>query len=224
MWTDRKKKEHSRDKEMIELVIFDFDGIVVDSKRVYYDIINKYLNPMGFDKNRVDKIIDIGLNLSETLKKFVPSSVTRWALRKKIMVDVIRDVHKVRKCNDIEHIKDIRVKKILVSNSLSEFVDPIMKRLKIRKFFDRVYCADDFDDKEKFIRMYLKVHGIRPNECAYVGDRVADVKISKKLKCHGIIVSGKCAWDSKQEIVKAKPEFIIPSIKFLNRIISGYKH
>ncbi len=208
---------------MIRLVIFDFDGTIVDSKAVYYNSINKYLGSMGFGKKSIDEAIDLGMNLGETLKKFIPSRLYRWWVRRKIMKDVLKEVNDVRKCHDVGHIREIRVKKIMVSNSLSEFVIPVLNHLKARKLFKEIYCADDFNDKARFISMYLKLHGIRPYECFYVGDRVADVKLARKLGCHSVIISGKCSWDSKKELMKAKPDFIIPDLIFLKRIIEKFR-
>src|SRR3989344_8240084 len=170
----------------IKLVIFDFDGTVANSKAAYYDSINKHIAPFGFEKREIVKVIELGLNLGETLKKFVPSWFYRWAIRRRIMKDVLKDISGVKKCHDMRHIKDIQIKKILVSNSLSEFVFPVLKRLKAKSYFREIYCADDFNDKEYFISTYLKMHGIRAYECFYVGDRVADIKLAKKLGIHNI--------------------------------------
>ena len=208
---------------MIKLVIFDFDGTIVDSKAVYYNSIHKHLISLGFGRRKVDEAIDLGMNLGETLRKFIPFSIYRWWIRRKIMKDVIKEINDVKKCHDAGHVRDIRTRKILVSNSLSEFVMPIMKHLKIKKYFRELYCADDFDDKAKFIKMYLKIHGLRPYECFYVGDRVADINLAKKIGCHSIVISGKCSWNSKKELLKAKPEFIVPDLREVKRIVEKFR-
>jgi phosphoglycolate phosphatase-like HAD superfamily hydrolase len=167
--------------------------------------------------------LDLGLNLGETLKRFIPSAISRWFVRREIMKDALAEAAKVKKCHDVGHIKDIRTRKIIVSNSLSEFVVPVLKHLKIKELFKEVYCADDFDDKTKFIKMYLKLHGVRPNECFYVGDRVADIEVAKEIGCHSAIISGKCSWNSRKELMKAKPEFIVPDLILLNKVIRKYR-
>jgi phosphoglycolate phosphatase-like HAD superfamily hydrolase len=208
---------------MIKLLIFDFDGTIVDSKEVYYHSIRNHLYDFGFGKEAIDKTIDLGLNLGETLRRFVPSAITRWFVRRKIMHDVMQEASRVKKCHDAGHIHDIHTRKILVSNSLSEFVIPVLRHLKLSGTFREIYCADNFDDKISFISKYLRAHGIKPKECFYVGDRVADVKVAKKVGCHSAIISGKCSWNSKEELMKAKPDFIVPDLILLKRIIEKFR-
>ncbi len=208
---------------MIKLVIFDFDGVIVDSKTVYYNSINKHLNPLGFNKKEVDKAIDLGMNLSETLKRFIPAFFYRWWIKRNIMKDVVKEINDVKKCKDISHVKDITARKVLISNSLSGFVFPVLKHLNATRYFNEIYCADEFNDKERFIREYLKEKGINPHECAYVGDRVADVKLARRLGIYVIIISGKCMWDSPKEIMKAKPDFIVNDLIDVNRILKHIK-
>jgi len=204
---------------MIKLIIFDFDGTIVDTKTIYYSVMNKHLNPLGINKREINKAISMGMNVANTLKKMIPSFFYSWWLKRKIMKDVIKEVSNVKKCKDIGIIRTIRTKKVLISNSYSDFVMPILKHLKIERYFDEVYCADDFKDKEDFIKKYLKVEGILPNRCIYVGDRVADIELSKKVGCYSIIIAGKCAWDAISEIKKNKPDFIIHDFNEIKRIL-----
>lgn len=204
---------------MTKLIIFDFDGTIVDSKTAYYNSIMKHLNPMGFSRKRITEAIDLGLSLWETLGKFFPSVLYRWWIRRKIMRDVLKEAKTIRKCHDSEHIKDIKTKKILISNSLSEFVIPILKHFKMLRVFDKIYCADDFDNKARFIIDYLKRKKINPRECFYVGDRAADVALARRVKCKSIIVYGKCSWNTKKEIMKARPDFVVPDLILVKKIV-----
>lgn len=208
---------------MIRLVIFDFDGTIVDSKAVYYNSINKHLNPLGFSEKQITRAIDLGLNLSRTLKTFVPGIFKRWLMRKIIMKDVLREVNNVKKCHDVGHIQEIHKRRVLVSNSHSAFVMPILKHLKLKKYFKEIYCADDFNDKGDFIKTYLKMHGLRAWECFYIGDRVADVELAKRTGMHSIIIYGRCAWDSRKALMKAKPDFIVPDLRDVKRIVERFR-
>ena len=135
------------------------------------------------------------------------------------MRDVLRHVNEVRKCKDAEHIINIKEKKILVSNSLSEFIIPVLKHLDIENEFSEVYGAEDFGDKGKFISDYIEKNKLDKNLVYYIGDRVADVKLAKNVGVKSIIVSGKCAWNSKQDLIKAQPDFIVGELDDIKEII-----
>ncbi len=202
------------------LLIFDFDGTIVDSKAVYYKSINSEMKKYGFSEKEIDKAIDIGLSLRKTLANFGLNFITSWFVKKRIMKKTVEQVEKVKKCKDIDKIKKIKHNKIIVTNSLKEFAIPVLKKLKLRKDFKEVYGADDFDDKTDFIKHYLEKRRINPENCYYIGDRAADVEVARKTGIKSIIITGKCSWDSKKELIKASPDFIINELGEVEKIVN----
>ncbi len=210
------KKEKETEKK---LLIFDFDGTIADTKELYYKIIYNELKVFGYSYRKVDKVIDFGLSLKRTLKKFGFSFLTTWSLHRKIMRNVEKDLNKIKKCKDVDSIKEIKEKKILVSNSLKEFIIPIIKHFKLKKYFKEIYGAEDFPDKEEFLKKYMKDRQLKKSNCYYIGDRVADVKTAKKVGCKGVSILGKCAWDSQKELIEESPDFLVSSLKDIKKII-----
>ncbi len=202
-----------------KILIFDFDGTIADTKAIYYKIIYNQLKVFGYSYKKVDKFIDLGMSLKKTLKRLGLSFIISWIVHKRIMKDVKREVEKVKKCKDVDSIKDIKVEKIVVSNSLKEFMLPIIRQFKLKRCFKEIYGAEDFSDKSSFIKSYLKENKIRKENCYYIGDRAADVRIAKKVGCKSVVIAGKCAWDSRKELLKEKPDFIISNIKDLKKIV-----
>lgn len=201
-----------------KLLIFDFDGTIADTKSIYYSVMVDELKVFGYTEKDVDKIIDLGFSLRKTLKKLGLGFIVSWWLHKKIMGKIKTYAEKVKKCKDVDAIRKIRYRKIVVSNSLREFMMPILKHFGLMKEFDGIYGSDDFNNKIEFIKDYLKNSKIDRENCYYIGDRTADVKVARKIGCKSIIVSGKCAWDSRKEILKANPDFIIDDIKNLKEV------
>ena len=199
-------------------LIFDFDGTIVDSKQVYYKALEKHLGHLGLNKKEADRAIDVGMSISETLKKVGISPLLRWYEKREIMRQVMKHVNEVKKCKDAEHIKNIKCKKILVSNSLKEFIIPVLKHLEIE--FDEIYGADDFKEKGDFIKNYLKINKINKKEVYYIGDRVADAKLAKNIGIKSIIVSGRCAWNSIKELLKAEPYYLVFELDNINDILN----
>ena len=202
----------------MKLLIFDFDGTIVDSKAVYYSIITKHLKKY-FSKKQIQEVIEIGTGLEGLLEKMGFSFLSRFLLKIRIMRDIKKQIKKIKKCKEVDSIKNLKARKIIVSNSYSRFIIPILKNLKLKKEFDEVYGAENFLDKAEFIKQYLKKKKISCKDCYYIGDRVADVEVAKEVGCKSIIVLGKCSWSSKKDILKAGPDFIVDSIDKIKEII-----
>lgn len=197
---------------MVRLLIFDFDGTVADTKALYYRAIGDELRVLGFRESQIDVAIDVGMSLRKTLKRIGLNSLILWWTHKRIVKRVKKYVNDVKKCHDADKIKEIKGRKIIVTNSLKEFAVPILKHLKLKREFSRIYGADDFSDKAEFISEYIKKKKLKKKEVFYIGDRVADVKLAKKVGCVSIAVSGKCAWNSRKEVLKAEPDFIVDDL------------
>jgi phosphoglycolate phosphatase-like HAD superfamily hydrolase len=202
----------------MKLLIFDFDGTIVDSKAVWYKVLEKHLGNLGLSKKEIDDVIDLGYNVSENLEELGLTKIEN-AVKMRIINDVSRQAGSVKKCKDVDSIKNIKARKILISNSFSEFILPILERLKLKSCFQEIYGADSFDDKEEFVKKYLKIRKISKKEVYYIGDRKADVILARKVGCKRIVISGKCAWDSRKEVLGANPDYILDDIKDLKKII-----
>ena len=202
-----------------KIVIFDFDGTIVDSKAVYYNAILSNLIVLGLNRNEIIKAIEKGRNLKQTVGMFFSSRFKIWRITRRIRKAVLKEVKNVRKCKDIDSIKEIRVRKILVSNSINDFAKPVLVKLGLKDFFDEAYYGDDFSDKAEFIREYINKNKIAKIDTYYVGDRVADVAVAERAQCNSIIVSGKCSWDDRKEILNAEPDFVVEDIKDIKEIV-----
>ena len=205
---------------MRKLLIFDFDGTISDTKSLYYKVIYDELKKF-IGRRKIDKIIDLGMSLEESLRKMGFSFVVSWFLRRKIMKGVYKNLEKVKKCRDVNKIRDLKEDKIIVSNSLKEFILPILKKFKLRKEFKGVYGAEDFSDKAEFIKNYIKENKIKKKDCYYIGDRAVDVEVAKRIGCVGVVILGKCAWNSKKEILKKNPDIVISDLGDLKEILSS---
>lgn len=210
-----KKEKETKSK----ILIFDFDGTIADTKTLYYKTIFHELKFMGFSEKQVYLAIDIGLSLRKTFSKLGFSYFKSWFLKNRIMKNLEKHIQEVKKCKDVDSIKNISGRKILVTNSLKEFAIPVLKHLKLKKEFLEIYGADDFDDKTEFIKEYTEKKKLGKKNVFYIGDRAADVLLAKKAGIISVIVSGKCAWNSRKEVLKEGPDFIIDDLADIKKII-----
>ncbi len=201
------------------LLIFDFDGTIVDTKALYYNAVYKNVKKFGYTYEEVDKVIDMGENLKNVLRRLGLKGLMILIMKKKIMKEVKKQLLTVKECKDVESIKELREEKILVTNSLKTAVIPLLKQFKLKKEFKEIYGFEDFSDKGKFLKNYIKNKKLNPTSVYYIGDRAADVKAARKANCTSVIITGNCSWDSATEIIEQKPDYIIHSIKDLLEIL-----
>jgi len=203
----------------MKLLIFDFDGTIADSKSLYYKAIGDELRIIGLSEKQIDKAIDIGMSLRKTLRNIGLGFLSSWWMQKKILKRIEKYIPEVKKCHDAERIKEISGKKILVTNSLKEFVVPVLRHLGLKREFEEIYGANDFSDKAEFISQYIKNHKLNKKDVFYIGDRVGDVKLASKVGCVSVIVSGKCAWNPRKEIIAEEPDFLLDDLIDIKKII-----
>ncbi|OGJ21881.1 hypothetical protein A3K73_06695 [Candidatus Pacearchaeota archaeon RBG_13_36_9] len=203
----------------MKLLIFDFDGTIVNTKALYYNAVYKNVKKFGYSYKDVDRVIDLGANIRQTLRKLGLNPFVTMFMKRKVMKDVLIDLPKVKKCRDVDSIRELRQEKILVTNSLKSAVYPLLKHFKLKKEFKEVYGFEDFIDKGKFLKEYIEKRKLDKNKVYYIGDRAADVRTARKAGCVSVVITGSCAWDSQKELLEQEPDFIIHSIKDLKKIV-----
>jgi phosphoglycolate phosphatase len=205
----------------MRLLIFDFDGTIADTKALYYNVIYNNVKRFGYSYEDVDKVIDLGENLRKTLKRIGLSWLLVGFMKRKIMKEVVSELKNVKKCKDVDSIKEIKTDKILVTNSLKPAVLPILNHFKLKREFKKIYGFEDFSDKAQFIKEYLKENKIKADDCYYIGDRAADVRTAREVGCKSIIIIGHCAWDSRKEIIEENPDIILSTLKDLKKLVQS---
>jgi phosphoglycolate phosphatase-like HAD superfamily hydrolase len=185
---------------MIKLLVFDFDGTIADSKKLYIDSIYHSIKKYGYHLSKafVEKNLGSKLDASlfnmkikrnaEKIANEVNAFVTKKASSLKLCPYVLGTLAKIKKR---------KIKTVLMTNSTKKFINAFMKKYPIRKYFNKVLGAEDFLVKEDAFRKLFRQYHIKPNEVVYIADKVKDVKIARYLGIHPLIVLA-CSWDKKR--------------------------
>jgi len=178
------------------ILIFDFDGTLADSKKLYIDVIHLFLlkHDYNLSKENVSKGIGPRLDITlgnlgvsnkdaEILTKEINSAITKKALSIKLCPYVRETLSELSKNNTI----------ILMTNSAKPFILRILKKYALLKSFSELLCAR-FRKKEQGFYYVFKKYKTLPKNVAYIADKVEDVKIARKVGCR-IIITLACSWD-----------------------------
>ena len=136
------------------LIIFDLDGVIIDSKKIHFDSLNQALNSIN-KKYKISKDEHLttydGLPTKEKLvilnkKKKLPEkfNLKIWKLKQEISTNHFKKIKpnlKLKK--NIMILKKNNFKVAIASNAIKETVYLILKKLKIYDLFDSIMTTDD---------------------------------------------------------------------------------
>jgi len=195
------------------ILVFDFDGTLADSKKLYIDIIYLFLLRHNYklSKEKVSRglgprlditLENLGVSRKDvgTLTKEINYAITKKALSLKLCPYVRGSLNKLSKNHTI----------ILMTNSAKPFILRILKKHALLKYFSELLCAR-FRKKEQGFYYIFKKYKTIPKNVTYIADKAEDVKIARKVKCQIIIVLAK-SWDKN---LFKKEKYVIKDMKEL---------
>lgn len=184
---------------MLKAVIFDLDGVIIDSKELHYKAWQKFFKKRNieFDKKAFNKFF--GEPNKKTIRRHlnVKDKEARKieAEKEKIVLGSIKNL----KPNPylLKFLKQLKKERILVGLGTSapeKTFNIILKKLKIKKYFNITLGEKDVRRHKPAPDIYLDVAKklkVRPKECIVFEDTSIGIKAAKraKMKCIAITTS-----------------------------------
>ncbi|MBU0668430.1 HAD family phosphatase [Patescibacteria group bacterium] len=178
---------------MIKVIIFDLDGLLVDSQPLQYKAYNHVFSRYGFPLSKED------------WKEWIQHSYSagRWIRKRGLQLDpdVIRAEKKVIYDELIEKELELKpgagqvISKLgekyrlcVASSSRIESINLVLKKFKLAEKFQEVISDTEMDRGKPFPDIFLEAAdrmGVKPNECLVIEDSIAGLKAAKAagMKC-----------------------------------------
>ncbi len=172
-------------KKKIKLIIFDFDGVLIDSKKnmeISWESVkkktessiefSKYFNKIGLPFFKILKKIKFDRNFKQAKKIYDETSLNN--------LNTIKLFPGVRK-----FLKKISTKYVLVliTSKSKDRTKKILKKLNLN--FDHVFCPEDrFKSKPnpEVINYIKKKYNLKKHELIIIGDSLTDKKLAQNAK------------------------------------------
>ena len=132
--------------------------------------------------------------------------------------DFIKEHHKIKPCKNFLTVKNINVRKVIVSNNLTFFIEKSLNFLN-GNFFDGIYGADKFENKVSMINKLRRKYKLSASEIVYIGDKDVDVDVARGAGVYSVIISNKSSWSSRKEIVRKKPDYVLTDLSKVSAVI-----
>lgn len=212
----------------IKAIVFDLDGVVVDSEPIHYKTVDIVLQRKGIvikDEDEEIRRYARGRRVSETWaylkERFqLPDGVND--LRKEARETLWQLDDQIRLMHGFEYfVKKIRpsYKTALVTSGRRPYIERLESRLSILHYFDCVVTGDDTEEGKPSPDPYLlacKKLQIEPKEAVAIEDAPNGIESAKKAGCTCIAVT----FTFPQEELKSA-DYIARDFAEVEKIIEG---
>lgn len=189
---------------MIKAVIFDMDGLLIDSEPFWQESENLVFNSLGINTNKEMFEIFMGKRIDEVVDAMW--EIQNWNHKSKtevvdaIVNNVIKLVNEKGKAltgvyNILENLKESTIKVGLASSSKMNIIEVVLDKLNIREYFEVVHSAEYEEYGKPHPQIFIstaKMLGVNPNECLVFEDSLNGVisALAANMKCFAIPESG----------------------------------
>lgn len=195
---------------MRKLLLFDFDGAIVDSLDFYEEAVKLCLAKIGqpLIKTRADflELFDDNFYVSLEKKNISIDAYMQAAdeVLAKLNYARIRPVAGL-----LPVLTKLQTGNILViiSSNGSPDIRMIMDRLRITTFFHDILGSDTGFSKKEKIRLVLDKYKVAADRTFYIGDTTGDIKEAKAVGVRTIAVAW--GWHSRERLGALAPDWII---------------
>lgn len=187
---------------MIEAVVFDMDGVLIDAKEWHYESLNKALALFGFEISRYDHLTSFdGLPTSRKLEMLsVMSNLPRDLhpfinkMKQAYTMDMVyahcrpRFVHEYA----LSRLKAGGYKLAVASNSILPTVKTMMEKADLSRYLDLTLSADDVSQAKPSPEIYQTAMarlGVEPGNCLIVEDNEHGVRAARASGAHVLVVA-----------------------------------
>lgn len=211
--------------ENIKLIIFDLDGTLADAYPAITQSFNYTMKKLNYPAQNALVIRKaVGWGDANLLEPFVKRQDLKIAL------DTYRRHHKASLLKRsrlfpgakrvLDYLKNKGYKLAVASNRPTKFSWILIRKLKLKRYFDYVLCADKLrhiKPDPEILNKIIHRFAVGKKQALYVGDMTIDAQAGRRAKVNTIIVT--TGSSSKEEIIKEKPYLIIMKIADLLKIL-----
>lgn len=211
--------------QKIDLIIFDLDGTLVDTRQDITNSVNYARKRVGLPALDVDTVIKyVGNGVKKLMERSLPENQKNNVQEAvSYFRDHYRD-HALVYTRLYQGVKELLVhfqnkKLAVISNKPEEFSRNILKGLNVDKYFNLILGGDSLPvmkpNPEPILRV-LNVLKVVPDKAVMVGDGITDIEAGKRAKVLTCAVS--YGFRKKEILLRVKPDFTVNDILELKRL------
>jgi phosphoglycolate phosphatase len=209
----------------VDLIIFDFDGTLVETGTDLVQAVNFMLKTLRFKSRTEREIISfIGDGINNLIEKALGQDNAEYQEKALAIFTQYYSEHLLDNTKLCPYAEDVLINykdkvKIILTNKRHKFTLAIMQGLNIEKYFLEIIGADSTPYKkpdQRVIEYILQKYGIAKDKTVIVGDGINDIIVAKKS---GI---SSCAYlnglGKRQELLSLNPDYYVETLLEVNKL------
>lgn len=211
---------------MIKAVIFDMDGVLIESEIEYADRFAKIYKDLGLNYTKEIQNAIIGSSYQKTyriLEETLENKVTVDEFLEMYDQDVIKKPIRYKEILDpdvvelLAYLKKNQYKIALASSSRKEEIESEMKECEIYDEFDVILSGHEFHESKPHPEIYLETMrrlGVSNDECIIVEDSTYGIEAGKRANVY--VVAKK---DTRFDIDQSRADEIVDRLSEIPKIL-----
>ena len=212
----------------IKAVIFDMDGVLIDSEPVWKIAMQAVFDEVGCGLTKKDFQKTVGLRLDEVILFWYNHTgwegLTPQEVEEKIVQRMVELISKDGKplIGVIETLQFLKAKGLkigLATSSYSVLIETVLTKLNIKRYFDFTHSAEHESHGKPHPAVYLTVAeklGVVPNECLVIEDSLNGI-ISGKAARMSVVCIPEKTHNPEPRLILADYQFET-MLDFLNEV------
>lgn len=187
---------------MIEAVIFDMDGVLIEAKEWHYEALNRALDLFGFEISLADHLSRFdGLPTKRKLQMLSETENFPAALHG--FMNELKQIYTLEivytQCKPVytqeralSYLKSQGYKMAVASNSVRQSVEAMMEKADLARYLDLMMSNEDVSRAKPDPEIYLKSMqglGVTPEKTLIVEDNENGVRAARASGAHVLVVA-----------------------------------
>ncbi|ALC83122.1 MULTISPECIES: HAD hydrolase-like protein [Bacillus] len=196
---------------MIKTAIFDFDGTIVESAQLVFDLFNSFADKYKYTRMPQDQSDYIRtITFKERFKKFnvplvkIPMLTIDIVKKYKEAIPYLEPVEDIQSV--LQTLKESGFKLILLSANSKENIEQFLQ-LNQMEYFDEILTSHRFFGRHLTLNNYIKKEKVARENVIFIGDEHRDIIACRKSNIK--IISVTWGYDFEELLSQANPDFIV---------------
>jgi phosphoglycolate phosphatase len=195
-------------EETKKIIMFDFDGVLIDTLFVWYEISSQVNHDMDIEEYKTffDGNIHDAVRKNGQPRNIDPHFAHKFA-------HLTREMKVPEVLQEAVAILALKYTLVVVSSTPSDLIAEILERERIRDCFELLLGADIHKSKVVKIGMVMERYQTKPEECVFITDTLGDIR--EATKCNVPSVAVTWGFHERKNLEKGNPRMIIDDPKML---------